>query len=1058
MINQIQALSDYVFASKYAKHLKDKNRRETWEEAVSRSKQMYYDLYADEEIRKEIDLAFDAYYERLAIGSNRCLQFGGDAVIKRNVRCYNCSYSYCDRPRFFQEAMWILLAGCGVGFSVQKHHIDKLPHISSPSIEETKTFVVPDSIEGWGDAIGVLLSSYFASDQPFPEYSKKTVHFDFSQIRPKGSEFSHGIGKAPGPEPLRFALEKIRTLLEKCVSNGIDKLRTIDAYDIVMHSSDAVLSGGVRRSSTICLFSIDDDLMINAKTGNWLQENPQRARSNNSAVCIRGKVSKEQFHKLFVAARYSGDPGILWTSDTEFGTNPSYGSDSLMLTKDGLKRIKDLKVGDTIWSKEGWTEILHKWSTGINNVYRLRTTSSVFYGTNEHKIVTSVGKIKSQEAEDIESIVGPFNPEITLDPQDIMDGLVIGDGVYCKANERPICLGIGENDQDYFDSEISHLIGRLYDNYSYVVKTTINHDELDYTYNRQIPERFMLSGPNKVCGLLRGIYSANGSIAGGRITLKSTSFKLIEQVQILLSSVGIASYYTTNKPTKVKFKNGTYLCKQSYDLNITRDADKFEMIIGFIQKYKQEKLAFILNEKQESLKPYKAFFDIKDRSLVKEEETFELTVSNNSKTLWCNGSNTSNCAEVGLYPQDSKGRSGWQFCNLSSINGAKIRTKKEWARAVEAATIIGTLQASLTNFEYLGAVSEEITRREALLGVSICGMMCNPELFFNPEIQKEMAELAKNVNKRVAAKLNINASARITLIKPDGHTGSLLGSSSGIHPHHSRRYIRFVQANELEPIAQHYKKINPKSVEKSVWSANNTDMNIKFACEIPEEAITKDQITAIEFLEKVKLTQINWVMNGQTEHSVDSRLHHNVSNTIHIKNHEWDEAEEFIFNNQDYLAGISMLPFMADKDFEQAPFTSVLSPEEILTKYGQASLFTSGLIEEALSLYNGRLWQACEDILNNHTKSKEKVNNDYEESLRKSRLIWIEKVNKFAKKYMNNNVLNTTYLLKDVYLYKIWTDLSKETKKVDYTECEERNNATQGTKEIACGGGVCEIL
>ena len=175
--------------------------------------------------------------------------------------------------------MWLLLCGAGVGFSVQRHHIARLPALVRPMGEEAE-FKVPDTIEGWADALGVLLSAYFAENQTFPEYAGKFVRFDFSLIRPKGSPISSGMGRAPGPEPLRRSLEKIRELLDRRLEQGIERLRPIDAYDVLMHASDAVLSGGVRRSASICLFSPDDQEMAQAKTGNWFIENPQRARSN----------------------------------------------------------------------------------------------------------------------------------------------------------------------------------------------------------------------------------------------------------------------------------------------------------------------------------------------------------------------------------------------------------------------------------------------------------------------------------------------------------------------------------------------------------------------------------------------------------------------------------------------------------------------------------------------------------------------------------------------------------------------------------------------------------
>ena len=241
--------------------------------------------------------------------------------MKKNARMYNCSVSYCDRPRFFQEAMYMLLCGCGVGFSVQEHHIAKLPQVTKPSAH-AKIYVVPDTIEGWADAFGVLLSSYFVSGHTFPEYAGKTVHFDLSLIRPKGALISGGF-KAPGPDGLADALRKCEKLLQNLAKDKQPvNMPPIVAYDFVMHMSDAVLSGGVRRSATICVFSKTDKEMLNAKTGNWYLENPQRGRSNNSVMILRNEITREEWAEIMKSVKQVGEPGFIFTDSLEFLYNP----------------------------------------------------------------------------------------------------------------------------------------------------------------------------------------------------------------------------------------------------------------------------------------------------------------------------------------------------------------------------------------------------------------------------------------------------------------------------------------------------------------------------------------------------------------------------------------------------------------------------------------------------------------------------------------------------------------------------------------------------------------
>ena len=319
-------LSESKFYMGYSRWDEVKNRYETWDEAVERVMNMHrkkYKAKMSSELEGLISFAEKAYKDKRVLGAQRALQFGGEQLFKHEARMYNCSVSHCDRPRFFQEAMYMLLCGCGVGFSVQHHHIAKLPKIHKRFAKKSKVFTVPDSIEGWADAFGVLLSSYFVGGGTFPEYEGCQVHFDFSKIRPKGSLISGGF-KAPGPDGLREALVKCEALLEDLLKDSKDAipLKPITAYDFVMHMSDAVLSGGVRRSATICLFSKTDKEMLNAKTGDWYITNPQRGRSNNSVMLIRSEVTREEWAEIMKSVKQVGEPGFIFTDNLEFCYNP----------------------------------------------------------------------------------------------------------------------------------------------------------------------------------------------------------------------------------------------------------------------------------------------------------------------------------------------------------------------------------------------------------------------------------------------------------------------------------------------------------------------------------------------------------------------------------------------------------------------------------------------------------------------------------------------------------------------------------------------------------------
>lgn len=322
-VNARQLLADAKFYEGYARFNDAKDRYETWDESVDRVIEMHEGFYKDKlttELQDLIDEASESYKQKYVLGAQRALQFGGDQLLKHQIRLYNCVSSYADRPDFFNTALYMLLCGAGVGFSVQTHHVAKLPNIHERK-KQAKGYVVPDSIEGWSDALAVLLSSYFVGGGVFPEFEGRRVYFDLSQIRPKGARISGGF-KAPGPEPLRKALDKIEYLIQGRILKGEKRLRPIDVYDIVMHASDAVLAGGVRRSATICIFSPEDNEMLTAKTGNWHAENPQRGRSNNSVLLVRDLITRERFHEIMQSVKQFGEPGFIFSDSTEFTFNP----------------------------------------------------------------------------------------------------------------------------------------------------------------------------------------------------------------------------------------------------------------------------------------------------------------------------------------------------------------------------------------------------------------------------------------------------------------------------------------------------------------------------------------------------------------------------------------------------------------------------------------------------------------------------------------------------------------------------------------------------------------
>ena len=305
-----EILSDITVYMKYSKYVPNINRRETWMELVDRNKNMHLEKFP--KLRDEIEEAYKLVYDKKVLPSMRSLQFAGRPIELNNSRIFNCSFLPIDDMRAFSEIMFLLLSGCGVGYSVQNHSIDKLPEITVPV--KHKRYLVGDSIEGWADAVRMLCKAYLdGAALPL---------FDFRDIRPKGAQLITVGGKAPGPEPLKECLFNLQKIFERKINGS--KLTSVEVHDMACHIADAVLSGGIRRAALIALFDLDDEDMLTCKFGNWWEENPQRGRANNSAVVLRHKIDSEEFFKLWkkIELSNSGEPGIYFSNDKDWGTNP----------------------------------------------------------------------------------------------------------------------------------------------------------------------------------------------------------------------------------------------------------------------------------------------------------------------------------------------------------------------------------------------------------------------------------------------------------------------------------------------------------------------------------------------------------------------------------------------------------------------------------------------------------------------------------------------------------------------------------------------------------------
>jgi ribonucleoside-triphosphate reductase len=312
MNNENKILSDITVHMKYARYLEEEKRRENWEELCERNMSMHIQKFP--ELEAEIKNAYQYVLDKKVLPSMRSMQFAGKPIEVSPNRVFNCAYCPVDNQKVFSEIMFLLLGGTGVGFSVQTHHVEKLPEIKRPNQKRTKRFLVGDSIEGWADAIHALMKSFFKGSSK--------VRFDFSDIRPKGARLVTSGGKAPGPQPLKECLVKMEGILEQ--KEDGEQLTSLEVHDLVCHIADAVLAGGIRRAALISLFSVDDEAMLGAKSGKWYETNPQRGRANNSVVLMRNRITKEKFDDIWdrVKASGAGEPGFYFTNDAEYGANP----------------------------------------------------------------------------------------------------------------------------------------------------------------------------------------------------------------------------------------------------------------------------------------------------------------------------------------------------------------------------------------------------------------------------------------------------------------------------------------------------------------------------------------------------------------------------------------------------------------------------------------------------------------------------------------------------------------------------------------------------------------
>lgn len=418
------------------------------------------------------------------------------------------------------------------------------------------------------------------------------------------------------------------------------------------------------------------------------------------------------------------------------------------------------------------------------------------------------------------------------------------------------------------------------------------------------------------------------------------------------------------------------------------------------------------------------------------------------------------CFEIGMafYNEiKNKNNAVFQFCNLNEIIASnQVDERKNFStttflKSCKSAAILGTLQAGYNDFPYLGEETHNIVLGESLLGVSITGWMDMSELF-NPELLRKAVSVIKETNEEVANIIGINPAARLTCVKPSGNASVIGGTPSGIHAEHSRRYFRIMQLNKETDTAKWLKLNMPIILEESKWSATNSDYVVYTPIENNEKTILKDEITGVKHLELIKIVQENWVIPGTiVERGYSKKVTHNVSNTVIVD--DIDNIVNYLFKYQSVFTAVSFLESTGDKDYTQAPFTSVLNTNELINKYGDGVMFMSGLIVDGLHYFNNDLWKATDFILNNELQI-EGTRDDF--ILRRD---WLRRVKKFAKNYFDGDIKKTVYCMKDVHLWHKWNNINREFKSVDFSKILLKPifNDISMYSSVACSGNSCEI-
>lgn len=562
-----------------------------------------------------------------------------------------------------------------------------------------------------------------------------------------------------------------------------------------------------------------------------------------------------------------------------------------------------------------------------------------------------------------------------------------------------------------------------------------------------------------------------------------------ELIEIVLSN---ESSFRCTRDHLLKMKGGEYV---SAEQSLNKVLSVFYNTQPIVGKPKKDYSSYCKDVFVVEVKELNIVEEVYDIEVEANEHNFAIITKGQDDYMFSEGVFVHNC-ETNLFPTytnpDGSKEYGWSFCNLCEINGKKVKTEEDFYKACRTAAILGTFQAAYTeNLPLLSEATRKIMKRDALLGVGITGMADNPHILFNERIQMNGARIVKETNKEVAKIIGINEAARTTVIKPSGNSSQLLGSGSGIHAYHFRKYIRNIQANNNEQALKETLKVNSDIANPSFWNKKSETV-LSFPIELDDKAIVRTDFSTLDFLYRIYTTEKGWVMEGTNKEHPSSILkpkyRHNVSCTVSVKDNEWKDVADWIWEHRDGFFGLSFLSETGDLDYPQAPYTSYLDEKELAETYGQGAILSSGLIVDGLQVF-GDIWTACNaatgkandlliytdeyllsfvkkhikdgkllvnidglyvsdvNAISSHLQHKVELRND-----------WVRRFKKFSKNYFNGDDKKCSCCLKHVNIFHQWQKI-KNQKPVDWENVQwEREYKNVGENvATACGGGACEL-